>query len=164
MARMTLIAPGKRAPAFTLCDQDDQPHRLTQYKGKPVVLFFYPKDDTSGCTQEACDFRDDMSKFKRAGAVVLGVSPQNVKSKAKFAQKNNLNFPILADTPDDNKLPKVCDKYGVWVEKSMYGRRYMGVVRTTYLIKPSGTVAQRWDKVKIPGHADEVLETVKALQ
>jgi peroxiredoxin Q/BCP len=97
---MPLIEPGKRAPAFTLHDQSDKPHKLTQYKGKPVVLFFYPKDDTSGCTQEACDFRDDMSKFKRAGAIVLGISPQNVKSKAKFADKIDLNYPILADEPD----------------------------------------------------------------
>ena len=160
---MPLIDPGKRAPAFTLPDQTRATHKLTQYKGKAVVLFFYPKDDTSGCTQEACDFRDDMSKFKRAGAIVLGISPQNVKSKAKFADKISLNYPILADVPDDNKLPKVCDKYGVWVEKSMYGRKYMGVQRTTYLIKPSGAVAARWDKVKIPGHAEAVLEAVKGL-
>ena len=160
---MPLIEPGKRAPAFTLRDQHDEPHKLSDYKGQPVVLFFYPKDDTSGCTQEACDFRDDSAKFKRAGAVVLGISPQNVKSKAKFATKNNLKYPILADVPDADKLPKVCDKYGVWVEKSMYGRKYMGVQRTTYLIKPSGAVAQRWDKVKIPGHVAEVLEAVKAL-
>ena len=160
---MPLIEPGTRAPAFTLRDQHDEPHKLSDYKGQPAVLFFYPKDDNSGCTQEACDFRDDSAKFKRAGAVVLGISPQGVKSKAKFATKNNLKYPILADVPDEDKLPKICDKYGVWVEKSMYGRKYMGVQRTTYLIKPSGTVAQRWDKVKIPGHVAEVLEAIKTL-
>lgn len=160
---MPLIEPGKRAPAFTLPDQNSEPHKLSDHKGKPVVLFFYPKDDTSGCTQEACDFRDDYTKFKRAGAVVFGISPQNVRSKAKFATKIRLNYPILADEPGDDGLPKICDRYGVWVEKSMYGRKYMGVQRTTYLIKPSGTVAQRWDKVKIPGHVDEVLGAVRAL-
>jgi peroxiredoxin Q/BCP len=155
---MPLIDPGKRAPAFTLKDQSGQPHRLSDYKGQPVVLFFYPKDMTSGCTKEACQFRDGMPKFKRSKAVVLGVSPQDVKSKAKFAEKESLNFPILAD--DD---AKVCEKYGVWQEKSMYGNTYMGVVRTTYLIDADGKVAQRWDKVKVPGHADALLEAVKAL-
>ncbi|MCB9838362.1 MAG: peroxiredoxin [Phycisphaeraceae bacterium] len=161
---MPPIDPGQRAPAFTLPDQNCQSHRLSQHKGKAVVLFFYPKDDTSGCTQEACDFRDDYSKFKRADAVVLGISPQNVRSKAKFATKIGLNYPILADEPGDDGIPPICARYGVWVEKSMYGRKYMGVQRTTYLIKPSGTIARRWDKVKIPGHVDEVLAAVKSLE
>ncbi|MEC9372554.1 MAG: thioredoxin-dependent thiol peroxidase [Planctomycetota bacterium] len=155
---MPLIDVGKKAPAFTLKDQDGKPHKLSDYAGKPVVLYFYPKDDTSGCTAEACQFRDAHPDFKKSKAVVLGVSPQDVKSKSKFAQKIELNFPILAD--DD---AKICDKYGVWQEKSMYGRTYMGVVRTTYLIGPDGKVRQRWDKVKVPGHAEAVLEAVKAL-
>ena len=153
-----MIEVGKRAPAFTLKDQDGKQHRLSEYKGSPVVLYFYPKDDTSGCTAQACQFRDMRPKFKRSKAIVLGVSPQDEKSKAKFAAKHDLNFPILADND-----AKICDKYGVWQEKSMYGRKYMGVVRTTYLIDASGKVAQRWDKVKVPGHAEEVLEAVKAL-
>ena len=153
-----MIDPGKKAPAFTLKDQDGNPHRLSDYAGQPVVLYFYPKDDTSGCTKQACQFRDDLSRFKRAKAVVLGVSPQDVKSKAKFAEKYDLTFPVLAD--DD---AKICDKYGVWQEKSMYGKKYMGVVRTTYLIGGDGKVKQRWDKVKIPDHAETVLEAIKTL-
>jgi len=155
---MTLIAPGSRAPAFTLPDQTGEKHRLTAHKGSPVVLFFYPKDDTSGCTKEACAFRDLSKDFKKAGAVVFGISPQGVDSKAKFAKKNTLRYPILAD-----EGARVCEKYGVWREKSMYGNTYMGVVRTTYLIRPSGAVEQRWDKVKVAGHAEEVLDAVRSL-
>ncbi len=155
---MPLIDPGKKAPAFALPDQDERTHALKDYAGRPVVLYFYPKDDTSGCTKEACRFRDELPKFKRSKAVVLGVSPQDVKSKAKFAAKHDLNFPLLADEGS-----KVCERYGVWQERSMYGRTYMGVVRTTYLIGPDGKVAKRWDKVKVPGHAEEVLEAVKGL-
>ena len=155
---MPLIDVGKKAPALNLPDQEGQKHRLSEHLGKPVVLYFYPKDDTSGCTTEACEFRDDLTKFKRAGAVVLGVSPQDVKSKSKFADKLGLNFPILAD--DESKI---CDKYGVWQEKSMYGNKYMGVVRTTYLIGADGKVKQRWDKVKPKGHAEDVLAAIKSL-
>lgn len=163
---MALIEVGKKAPAFTLKDQDEQPHRLSQYKGQPVVLFFYPKDMTSGCTREACDFQDLGAKFKRAGAVVLGISILPPKSKKKFADKEGLRYPLLADdrVNDAGKPdPVVAAKYGVWVEKSMYGRTYMGINRTTYLIDQDGKVAQRWDKVKVPDHADEVLSAVKAL-
>ena len=157
---MPLIDAGKRAPAFTLKDQSEQPHKLADCKGTPVVLFFYPKDMTSGCTQEACDFRDLMPKFKRGKgkAHIFGISPQDTRSKAKFADKESLNYPILAD-PES----KICEKYGVWAEKSMYGRKYMGVMRTTYLIDAGGKVAQRWDKVKIPGHAEAVLEAVRTI-
>lgn len=155
---MPLIEVGKKAPAFTLDDQDGKTHRLRDAEGRPVVLYFYPKDDTSGCTKEACAFRDALPRFKRSKAIVMGVSPQDTASKAKFAGKYDLNFPILAD--DD---AKVCEKYGVWQEKSMYGRTYMGVVRTTYLIGPDGTVARRWDKVKVADHADEVLDAVQGL-
>ena len=153
-----MIEVGKKAPAFNLKDQDGVSHRLSSYAGKTVVLYFYPKDDTSGCTKQACQFRDDLPKFKRSKAVVLGVSPQDVKSKAKFAGKHDLNFPILADDE-----AKICDKYGVWQEKSMYGKKYMGVVRTTFLIGPDGKVKERWDKVKVPDHADAVLEAVKSI-
>ncbi|MEM8494495.1 MAG: thioredoxin-dependent thiol peroxidase [Planctomycetota bacterium] len=149
---------GKKAPAFTLADQDGTKHKLSDYAGQHVVLYFYPKDDTSGCTKQACQFRDDLPKFEKLDAVVLGVSPQDTKSKAKFAGKHDLNFPILAD--DD---AKVCTKYGVWQEKSMYGKKYMGVVRTTFLLDPKGKIVERWDKVKVPGHAEAVLKAIKAL-
>ncbi|MEO1130516.1 MAG: thioredoxin-dependent thiol peroxidase [Planctomycetota bacterium] len=154
---MSLIDIGKKAPAFTLTDQHGEKHALKDYAGQMVVLYFYPKDDTSGCTKQACQFRDALPDFEGADAVVLGVSPQDVKSKEKFAGKHELNFPILAD--DD---ATICEKYGVWQEKSMYGRTYMGVVRTTYLIGPDGKVMQRWDKVKVPDHAAKVLDAIGA--
>lgn len=158
---MPVIEVGRKAPAFTLKDADGTKHALKDYAGKPVVLYFYPKDDTSGCTQEACDFRDALPRFKRLKAVVLGVSPDDEKSHRKFADKHDLNFTLLADPKDADGNPKVCEKYGVWQEKSMYGRKYMGVVRTTYLIDASGKVAERWDKVKVTDHAEAVLDSVR---
>lgn len=155
---MSLIEPGTKAPAFTLKDQAGVSHRLSAYAGQPVVLYFYPKDDTSGCTKEACAFEESLPAFGKSKAVVLGVSILDEKSKAKFAGKYNLTFPLLADADH-----AVAEKYGVWVEKSMYGRKFMAVARTTYLIGPDGKVAKRWDKVKIDGHADEVLGAVKTL-
>tara|TARA_Y100000589_G_scaffold101411_3_gene95660 strand:- start:1292 stop:1750 length:459 start_codon:yes stop_codon:yes gene_type:complete len=149
-----MIEIGSKAPEFTLADQSGTEHSPLS-TGGPVVLFFYPKDDTSGCTKEACQFRDMKGEFEKAGASVFGISPQDVKSKSKFAAKHDLNFPILAD--DD---AVVCEQYGVWQEKSMYGKKYMGVVRTTYLIGPDGTVLQRWDKVKVDGHGDAVLHSL----
>lgn len=163
---MPLIDPGKKAPAFTLADQDGKEHSLNDYTGQPVVLFFYPKDATSGCTVESCDFRDRLPKFKRSKAQVLGVSILGTKSKKKFADKESLTYPLLADDAENDEGkpdPKIAQKYGVWVEKSMYGRKYMGIERTTYLIDADGKVAKRWDKVKVPGHAEEVLEAVKEL-
>ncbi|MFG0283870.1 MAG: thioredoxin-dependent thiol peroxidase [Phycisphaerales bacterium JB039] len=157
-----MIEEGKKAPAFTLPDQDGKKVSLKDFAGAPVVLYFYPKDDTSGCTAEACQFRDLLPKFKRSKAVVLGVSPDSAASHRKFADKHDLPFTLLADEANEGE-PKVCAKYGVWQEKSMYGRKYMGVVRTTYLIDGAGKVARRWDKVKVPGHAEEVLEAIKAL-
>jgi peroxiredoxin Q/BCP len=155
---MSLIEPGKKAPAFSLKDQNGKLHRLADYQGRPVVLYFYPKDDTPGCTAEACAFRDNLPKFKPSKAVVLGVSILDESSKARFAEKYDLNFPLLAD-PDH----EVADKYGAWQQRSMYGRSFMGVGRTTYLIDASGKVAKRWDKVKVDGHAEDVLEAVNAL-
>ncbi|MEM1108448.1 MAG: thioredoxin-dependent thiol peroxidase [Planctomycetota bacterium] len=146
---------GKSAPAFNAPDQDGESHRLSAYKGDWVVLYFYPKDSTPGCTKEACAFRDAAKDLQKAGAKVFGVSPDDVKSHAKFAEKQSLNFPLLAD-PEQ----KICTKYGVWQEKSMYGKKYMGAVRTTYLIDPKGKVAARWDKVKVPGHVEAVLDTL----
>ncbi len=153
---MPLIEPGHKAPAFALKDQDGTLHRLSDYAGTPVVLYFYPKDDTPGCTTEACAFRDRLPKFKTLKAVVLGASILDEKSKAKFAGKYDLNFPLLADAEH-----AVAEKYGVWQEKSRYGRKYMGIVRTTYLIGPAGRVSRRWDNVKVDGHAEDVLAAVK---
>ena len=155
---MALIDPGRKAPAFVLTDQSGKTHKLSDYAGRPVVLYFYPKDDTPGCTQEACDFRDELPAFKKSNAVVLGVSILDVKSKAKFATKYDLNFPLLADAEH-----AVADQYGVWQEKTRYGRKYMGIARTTYLIDAAGKVAKRWDNVRIPGHVQEVHDAVASL-
>lgn len=158
---MPLIDPGQKAPAFSLPDQSGRVHALADYRGRQLILYFYPKDDTSGCTAQACAFRDLRPAFEKVGVPVLGVSPDDAKSHAKFAGKYDLPFPLLADVPEgDTKLPAVCDSYGVWQEKSMYGRKYMGVQRTTYLIGPDGNVERRWDKVKVPGHVEEVLNAL----
>jgi peroxiredoxin Q/BCP len=155
---MPLIEPGRKAPAFSLPDQDGTPHRLRDYAGRAVILYFYPKDDTPGCTTEACAFRDALPDFKKGKAAVLGVSVLDVASKAKFARKHKLTFPLLADPEHE-----IAEKYGTWRKKSMYGRTYMGVARTTYLIAPDGTVARRWDDVKVNGHAADVLRAVGEL-
>ena len=155
---MALIDPGKKAPAFSLEDQSGKKHSLADYAGQPVVIYFYPKDDTPGCTKESCAFQDNLPKFKKSKAAVLGVSVLDTKSKARFASKYNLTFPLLAD--EDHE---VIDKFGAWQEKSMYGKKYMGVARTTYLIGPDGKVARRWDGVKVDGHAEEVLAAVNDL-
>jgi peroxiredoxin Q/BCP len=152
---MPLIEPGKKAPAFALKDQHGNVHRLSDYEGRPVVIYFYPKDDTPGCTQESCDFQANLAAFGKRKAAVLGVSILDEKSKAKFASKHGLTFPLLAD-PDH----QVAEKYGVWQEKSRYGRTYMGIARTTYLIGPDGKVVQRWDNVKVSGHVDAVAEAL----
>jgi peroxiredoxin Q/BCP len=151
-----MIEPGQKAPAFSLKDQDGKTHTLSDYAGRPVIVYFYPKDDTPGCTAEACAFRDALPRLQTSKAQVLGVSILDEKSKAKFAGKYGLTFPLLADADH-----AVAEKYGVWQEKSRYGRKYMGIARTTYLIDASGKVAKRWDNVKVDGHAEEVLETLK---
>ena len=153
-----MIDVGRKAPAFSLKDQDGKAHKLSDYAGKPLVVYFYPKDDTPGCTKETCEFRDRLPQLKNAQAAVVGVSILDEKSKAKFAQKYDVNFPLLADADH-----AVAEKFGVWQEKSRYGRTYMGIARTTYLIDKDGKVARRWDNVKVDGHADEVMEAVKAL-
>jgi peroxiredoxin Q/BCP len=155
---MPLVEPGRKAPAFSLPDQDGKAHRLKDYAGRPLILYFYPKDDTPGCTKEACAFRDALPDFKKGKAAVLGVSVLDVASKAKFARKHELNFPLLAD-PDH----EVAEAYGAWQKKSLYGRTYMGVARLTYLIGPDGKVARRWDSVKVDGHAALVLRAVDEL-
>ena len=153
---MSLIDPGKKAPSFALRDQNGQTHRLSDYTGRPVVLYFYPKDDTPGCTQETCEFQSTLPALKPKKAVVLGVSILDAKSKAKFATKHGITFPLLADADHT-----VAERYGVWQEKARYGRKYMGIVRTTYLIGPDGKIAQRWDKVKVDGHAEAVADAIE---
>jgi len=158
------IDVGRKAPAFALADQSGETLHLKDFLGRPVVLYFYPKDDTPGCTTEACGFRDLWPHFERTSAVVLGVSPDPVESHASFARKFDLPFHLLADRLGRDGVPKVCAKYGVWREKSMYGRTSMGVVRTTYLVDEAGKVAKRWDRVKADGHAEEVLAAVREVR
>jgi thioredoxin-dependent peroxiredoxin len=158
------VDEGQAAPAIRLTDQSGRMHDLAAYAGHWVILFFYPKDDTSGCTSEACQFRDALPAFDRAAAKIFGISPDDERSHAKFASKYELPYPLLADVPTgDPPAPAVCTAYGTWQEKSMYGRRYMGVVRTTFLIDSKGVVRRRWDKVKVPGHAEDVLRTLAGL-
>jgi thioredoxin-dependent peroxiredoxin len=154
---MSLIE-GHAAPDFTLKKSGGGSVQLKDYSGKVLVLYFYPKDDTSGCTQEAKDFNDLRGDFEKAGAAVLGVSPDSVASHDKFAKKYALDFPLAAD---EEKAMLMA--YGVWVEKSMYGRKYMGVERTTVLIDRSGIMRRIWSKVKVPGHAQDVLEAARTL-
>lgn len=151
---------GKKAPEFSLDASTGEKIALKDFRGKKwVALYFYPKDETSGCTAEACDFRDQTKAFEKLGAVVLGVSPDPIKSHDKFIKKHGLTFPLLADTEK-----KTCEAYGVWIEKSMYGRKYMGVDRSTFLISPEGKIAKAWRKVKVPKHVDEVLAALKQSQ
>lgn len=152
------LKPGDRAPDFTVPTDGGGKIRLSQLKGNPVVLYFYPKDDTTGCTKEACGFRDSMPSLAKAGAAVIGVSKDSVASHDRFKAKHDLNFTLAADTEG-----KVCETYGSWTEKSMYGRKYMGIERATFLIDGKGVIRNVWRKVKVPGHVDEVLAAVKAL-
>lgn len=150
---------GKKAPAISTKDHKGKGVKLADYVGKKkVVLYFYPKDLTPGCTVEACNFRDDYSAIKKAGAVVLGVSPDSAKLHQKFIDKHELPFQLLMD-----EEKKICEKYGVWVEKSMYGRKYMGVQRATFVIAKDGKIAKVWPKVNVKTHSEEVLETLKGL-
>ena len=152
------VEVGNKAPAFTLPADGGGTISLKDFKGKTVVLYFYPKDDTSGCTAEACAFRDAMPDFSKVKAAIVGISRDPVKSHDKFKAKYDLPFPLASD--EDGK---VCEAYGTWVEKSMYGRKYMGIERSTFLIDGKGVIRNAWRKVKVPGHAEEVLQAVKAL-
>jgi len=143
---------GDNAPDFSLADQNGVVHTLKQYAGKWVVLYFYPKDDTPGCTKEACSFRDNLGAVTKKGAVILGVSGDSTASHKKFATKYDLPFPLLADTEK-----AVINAYGVWKEKNMYGKKTMGVERSTFLIDRAGKIAAEWRKVKVDGHTEEVL-------
>ena len=151
---------GDKAPEFSLPADGGAKIALKDYKGKPVVLYFYPKDDTSGCTAEACAFRDALPDLSKAKAAVIGISRDSVASHDKFKAKYKLlPFPLASD--EDGK---VCQDYGVWAEKSMYGRKYMGIERSTFLIDGKCVIRKVWRKVKVPGHAEEVLEAAKALK
>ena len=152
-----MLEAGKKAPAFSLKDQDGKTVKLSDLAGQYVVLYFYPKDQTPGCTQEACDFRDSTAALKKKGAVVFGVSPDSEKSHQKFIEKHSLKFPLLVDEEH-----AVAEKYGAWGEKSLYGRKFMGIIRSTFLIGPDGKLAHVWPKVKVNGHVDEVLAALDA--
>ena len=153
-----MLQDGENAPDFSLPDDAGLVVRLSKLKGRPVVVYFYPKDDTSGCTQEAKDFSCLADQFAKAGADVVGISPDSAASHKKFKTKYDLPLRLLADENKD-----AANAYGVWVEKSMYGRKYMGVERSTFLIDSKGKIVRSWRKVKIPGHAEDVLAAVKAL-
>ncbi len=146
---------GSPAPAFSLPNEKGQVVKLSELKGKKIVVFFYPKDDTPGCTKEACSFRDGLQAIRKKGAMVLGVSADSVASHQKFSKKFDFNFPLLSD-----ESKAMIQAYGVWKEKSMYGRKYMGIERTTVLIAKNGTVSHVFPKVKVEGHYEEVLEAL----
>ena len=149
---------GDQAPEFSLPDENGKPHSLADYTGKPVVLFFYPEDDTPGCTQEACNFRDDFAQYEAAGAVLLGVSPDDAGSHDKFKRKYQLPFTLLADEGH-----KVCDLYGVWGPKKLFGHEYDGVIRTTFLIDGEGVIAEIFKVTRIAPHSESVLSALEAL-
>lgn len=153
-----MIEEGKKAPSFKLSDQNGKSVSLKDHIGKNVVLYFYPKDDTSGCTAEACNFRDEFPKFQNIKTVILGVSPDSVASHKKFETKYSLPFSLLSD-----EKKQVLEKYGVWKEKSMYGRKYLGVERTTIIIDKRGVVRKIFTKVKVAGHNLEIIESLKGL-
>ena len=151
------LKEGDKAPDFSLPSSDGKTVTLKSLAGKKVVLYFYPKDNTSGCTVEACGFRDSDAKLKKAGAVVVGVSADSIASHQKFAAKYSLPFQLLSD-----EGAKMASTYGAWGEKSLYGRKYMGMIRTTFLIDEKGKIAKIWPKVKAEGHAEEVLAAIKS--
>ena len=153
-----MVEDGDKAPDFALPAENGETIKLSQLKGRPVVVYFYPKDDTSGCTLEAKDFSRLAPEFHKAGVEVVGVSPDSVEAHAKFRKKHGLQVRLAADTEKC-----AAHAYGVWVEKSMYGRKYMGVERSTFLIDAKGRIARSWRKVKVPGHAEEVLAAARAL-
>jgi peroxiredoxin Q/BCP len=146
---------GQKAPDFTIMDDSGEKVKLADFKGKKVVLYFYPKDDTPGCTKEACAFRDGIAQIKKRGAVVVGVSADSVESHKKFKSKFDLNFPLLADEDKD-----IVEAYGVWKEKSMYGKKFMGIERTTFIIDEQGKISHIFPKVKVDQHYDEVVEAL----
>jgi peroxiredoxin Q/BCP len=152
-----MLAIGDRAPSFTLLDQDGTPVSLADFRGRPVVLYFYPKDDTPGCTTQACGIRDNWASLQATGAVILGVSPDSPKSHTKFRAKFELPFSLLADTDH-----VVAEQFGTWGEKSLYGRKYMGVLRTTFVIDGDGVISHVFENVEPNGHVDQIREALGA--
>jgi peroxiredoxin Q/BCP len=152
------IEVGEKAPAFTLAADDGTKVKLADLQGQPVVLYFYPADDTPGCTREACAFRDRQDEIKQLGARVFGISPDDVASHVKFRDKFKLNFPLLADADH-----KVAEKYGAWREKNMYGKKSLGIQRSTFLIDADGRVAKVWKRVQVDGHDQQVIDALQAL-
>lgn len=155
---MTQITKGDQAPDFNLPTNGEGEFKLSANRDKFIVLFFYPKDDTPGCTVEAIDFTGKLAEFEKLGAIVIGLSPDPVKKHEKFITKHDLKVALVSDEEKET-----LQEYGIWLEKSMYGRKYMGVERTTLLIDKSGMVVEAWHKVKVPGHVDDVLERLKSL-
>lgn len=153
-----MLEQGSKAPDFNLLDQFGKNHSLSDYRGKWVVLYFYPKDMTPGCTTEACNFRDDYTNFQDLNTVILGISKDSMKQHSKFADKYQLPFSLLSDTDGG-----VCDKYDVWKEKSLYGKTFMGIVRSTFLIDPAGNIARVYPNVRVKEHALELLSDLKSL-
>lgn len=156
---MPTIQTGDKAPDFSLPTDGGGDAALKDYAGRWLVVYFYPKDDTPGCTAESCSFRDHLPAFGKLGVDVVGVSKDSVKKHDKFKAKYDLNFPLLSDEQGD-----MCERYGVWVEKSMYGKKYMGIERSTFLIDPAGKIAAIWRKVKVEGHVEEVLGALKNMK
>jgi peroxiredoxin Q/BCP len=150
-----MLKAGDQAPDFKAATDSGEAVSLKDFRGKKVVLYFYPKDNTPGCTREACDFRDAISRFKKKGVVVLGISPDSIESHKKFKAKFELPFPLLAD--EDHKI---AEAYGAWGEKSMYGKKFLGIIRSTFLIDEKGKIAEAFEKVKVDGHVDQLLGTV----
>ncbi|MGP8060279.1 MAG: thioredoxin-dependent thiol peroxidase [Acidimicrobiales bacterium] len=155
---MARLEAGAKAPTFTLLDQDEKKVSLKDFAGSPVVVYFYPADDTPGCTKEACQFNDNLRAFSRTGAKVVGISPDGAAKHTKFRAKYKLKFPLLSDAAHS-----VMEAYGAWGEKTMYGRKTVGTIRSTFLVDAKGTVARAWYNVRADGHADKVLEELKAL-
>jgi peroxiredoxin Q/BCP len=151
-----MLKEGEKAPDFKLKDQQEKTVSLKDFKGKNIILYFYPKDDTTGCTAEACNFRDELPEFGNLNAVILGISPDSVESHQKFSGKYNLPFRLLSD-----EKKEVVQKYGVWQEKNNYGKKYMGVVRTTFIINQEGKIKKIFNKVKVEGHNQELIEALK---
>lgn len=154
-----ILKEGDKVPEFSGATDTGQTISQADFKGKPLIVYFYPKDDTPGCTQEACDFRDNLARLQAKGAAIIGVSKDSVKKHEKFRDKYSLNFPLLAD--EDGS---VCEAFGTIAEKSMFGKKYMGIDRSTFLIDENGVVQKIWRKVKVKGHADEVAEALEAMQ
>lgn len=152
------ISINQKAPAFTLLSDNEEKVSLSQFEGKKVVIFFYPKDNTPGCTKESCEFNTSLSGFQKYNTQILGVSKDSVKSHQKFRDKFSFEFPLLSD-PE----AVMCEAYGVWTQKSMFGKKYMGIERSTFLIDEQGKLIKEWRKVKVPGHVEEVLLAVKRL-